>query len=256
MAKIIVKNVDLIIPFVGESRFFNKENSENFSNNQIFGAKKIFQNNKTYSHVLNNMNFKCEDNDSIGLLGHNGSGKTSLIRLIAGIYKPTNGSIEVSGKMSALINVAPMLEGDFSGYENIKLFWLYFNQSIDLKELTKNVEEFTELGEFLHLPIKKYSSGMQTRLVFALSIFIKPEIQLTDEGLSTGDQFFKIKAKKLLREYYNSAKIKFYASHDLDFLTKNCNKIFLMKKGKLKIYNDVSEGIKEYLSESYKSQDF
>ena len=253
MAEIIFNNVNLIIPFVGESRFFNKENSPNFSNKNILGAKKIFKNNRTYSQVLDNVSFNCHDGDNVGLLGHNGSGKTSLIRLIAGIYKPTDGDIKINGKMSALINVGPMLEGYFSGYENIKLFLLYFNQSIDLSELTKNVEKFSELGEFLHLPIKKYSSGMQTRLVFALSVFIKPEIQLTDEGFATGDAYFNKKSEVLLKEYYDSAKIKIYASHDLNFLKLNCNKIFLMRKGKLKTYTDVNEAIEDYISDKYNS---
>ncbi len=256
MAKIILKNVSLEIPFIGHSRFFDKNLSKNITESKILGSQKVKKNNKLYSKIIDDVTFDCHDGDKIGILGHNGSGKTTLIRLISGIYEPSKGYLKVDGKMTSLINVGPMLEADFTGYENIRLFWLYFNKSLPLDELVKNVETFSELGDFLHVPIKKYSSGMQTRLIFSLTTFVKPEIQLTDEGLATGDEEFRKKTKDILNEYNDSAKIKIYASHQLRFIKDNCNKVFIMKKGKLKVYHNVENAIKYYTSDLYKTEDF
>ena len=251
MAKIIVKNLTLEIPLIGTSRLFKKKiDAVNFSEKNI-GSTKILRDNKIYSRILNNVSFECNDGDNIALLGHNGSGKTTLLKVIAGIYHPSSGSIYTDGTISSLLDVSAVLKPDCTGYENIKLFWLHHNKSVSLNELTTKVEEFSELGEFLKSPTKIYSSGMQARLLFSLTTFIKPSILLTDEGLGAGDESFKKKAKKLMDEYMNSAEIKIFASHQLSFVRNNCQKLFLIKKGNLRIFNDVEEGIEVYQSKEY-----
>ena len=253
MAKIIVKNLTLEIPLIGATRLFQKKiDAENFSEKNI-GSSKILKDNKIYSRILDNVSFECNDGDNVALLGHNGSGKTTLLKVIAGIYHPSSGSIYTDGTISSLLDVSAVLKPDCTGYENIKLFWLHHNKSVNLNELTTKVEEFSELGEFLKSPTKIYSSGMQARLLFSLTTFIKPSILLTDEGLGAGDESFKKKAKKLMDEYMNSAKIKIFASHQLSFIRNNCQKLFLLKKGKLTIFNDVEAGIETYVSKEYNS---
>ena len=253
MAKIVAKNLTLEIPLIGSTRLFQKKiDVQNFSEKNL-GSSKVIRNNIIYSRILDNVSFECNDGDNVALLGHNGSGKTTLLKVIAGIFHSSSGSIYTDGSISSLLDVSAILKPDCTGYENIKLFWLHHNKSVNLNELTTKVEEFSELGEFLKSPTKIYSSGMQARLLFALTTFIKPSILLTDEGLGAGDESFKLKAKKLMDEYMNSAKIKIFASHQLSFVRNNCQKIFLIKKGKLRIFNDVEEGIEAYQSKEYNS---
>jgi len=252
MSKIIIKNLSLEIPLIGQSRLFQKKIDQNFTQQNI-GSSKVIKNNIVYSRILDDVSFECGDGENIALLGHNGSGKTTLLKVIAGIYHPSSGSVYTEGSISSLLDVNSVLKHDCTGYENIKLFWLHYNKSVDLESLKSNVEEFSDLGDFLNMPVKIYSSGMAARLLFSLTTFIKPDILLTDEGIGAGDEAFKEKAKKLMDEYMNSAKIKFFASHQLDFIRKNCQKLFLIKKGKLTIYNDVEEGISHYTSPNYNS---
>ena len=228
MSKIIIKNLSLEIPLIGQSRLFQKKIDQNFTKQNI-GSSKVIKNNVVYSKILDDVSFECGDGDNIALLGHNGSGKTTLLKVIAGIYHPSSGSVYTEGSISSLLDVNSVLKHDCTGYENIKLFWLHYNKSVDLESLTSNVEEFSDLGDFLNMPVKIYSSGMAARLLFSLTTFIKPDILLTDEGIGAGDEAFKDKAKKLMDEYMNSAKIKFFASHQLDFIRKNCQKLFLIK---------------------------
>lgn len=251
MAKIIVKNLSLEIPLIGASRLFKKKGEyKNFSEKNI-GSSKILKDNKVYSKILDNISFECNDGDNIALIGHNGSGKTTLLKVIAGIYHPSDGSIYTEGTISSLLDVGAVLKPDCTGYENIKLFWLHHNKSVNFKELILKVEEFSELGEFLKSPTKIYSSGMQARLLFALTTFIRPSILLTDEGIGAGDASFKKTAKKLMDEYVSAASIKIFASHQMSFIRENCQKLFLIKKGKLTIFNDIEEGIEYYSSKEY-----
>ena len=210
MSKIIIKNLSLEIPLIGQSRLFQKKIDQNFTKQNI-GSSKVIKNNVVYSKILDDVSFECGDGDNIALLGHNGSGKTTLLKVIAGIYHPSSGSVYTEGSISSLLDVNSVLKHDCTGYENIKLFWLHYNKSVDLESLTSNVEEFSDLGDFLNMPVKIYSSGMAARLLFSLTTFIKPDILLTDEGIGAGDEAFKDKAKKLMDEYMNSAKIKFFA---------------------------------------------
>ena len=250
MAKIIIKNLSLKIPLIGQSRLFQKKKDKEFTKQNIGSTKEVIGD-TVCSKILDGLSFECKDGDNIALLGHNGSGKTTLLKIIAGIYYPSSGQIDIEGSISSLLDVNSILNRECTGYENIKLFWLHHNKSADLKSLVSSVEEFSDLGDFLNMPVKIYSSGMSARLLFSLTTFIKPDILLTVEGIAAGDAAFNNKSKRLMDEYLNSAKIKFFASHQIEFIKKNCNKLFLMKKGKLTIFNDIDEGIKYYTSSDY-----
>ena len=252
MAKITFKNVHLRIPLIGQSRLFQKKNGKEFTKENLGSSKEVVGN-TVYSKILDNLNFECVDGDNIALMGHNGSGKTTLLKVIAKIYHPSSGQIDIEGSVSSLLDVNSILNTDCTGYENIKLFWLHHNKSVDLNSLISSVEEFSELGDFLNMPVKIYSSGMSARLLFSLTTFIKPDILLTDEGIAAGDEAFKKKSKRLMDEYLDSSKIKFFASHSFDFIKKNCNKMFLMKKGSITIFNSIDEGLNYYNSSLYNS---
>lgn len=246
MSKIVFKNVCLDIPLLINNRLFSKKN--NFSDKLVGSKKKNDTHGKIMSSILENINFECHEGDSIGILGHNGSGKTTLLRVISGIYQQSSGIVDVQGKISSLLNIDLTIKPDATGYENIRIFWLYKNKCCDLKTLIKQVENFSELGDFLNLPIKNYSSGMQARLLFSLCTYITSDILLVDEGIVSADESFIKKTKQHLETFINTNKIKIYASHDLKFIKENCNKVFLLKRGKLSIFNNVNEGIDFYLN--------
>lgn len=243
------KDVNLEIPLFISNRIFEK--NKNFATNLI-GSRKIIDSKKAIkSKILDNINFTFIKGDVVGILGHNGSGKTSLLRLLCGIYDKTSGELELSGSISPHLGMATNINQDLSGYDNIKLFWLLMNRTLPLDKLISDIEIHTELGEFLHLPLKIYSSGMQARFLFAISTFVKADILLSDEQLSAGDYFFQEKAKNLLKKFYNNNKIKIFASHNIEFVKENCNRVLVMKKGKGIPFNSTDEGINFYQSKEY-----
>ena len=182
------------------------------------------------SYILSDLNFEFSDGDKVGLIGHNGSGKTSLLRLINQIYHPTQGELLLDGTIASLMDIGIMLSPECSGYENIKILCLHFGFKVKESNIVEQVKDFSGLGEFLNLPVKNYSSGMQARLVFGISSMIRKDILLMDEGIYTGDYNFKSKASEILKGLLNSAKIIVFASHDLEFIRHQCNKLIILKK--------------------------
>ena len=248
MAIIKATNVDLAIPILGKTdRLFH---TSNYSDSLVGSEKKI-EDRKVSSYILSNLNFEFTDGDKVGLIGHNGSGKTSLLRLINKIYHPSTGELTLEGSMASLMDIGLMLSPECSGYQNIKILCLHFGFKIKESNIIEKVTEFSGLGEFLHLPVKTYSSGMQARLVFSISSMIRKEILLMDEGIYTGDLSFKTKAGEILSGLLVSAKIIIFASHDLEFIRSQCNKLILLKKGKMNFFEEVDKGIEFYQSPEY-----
>jgi len=152
-------------------------------------------------HALKNLNLELSEGDRVCLIGHNGAGKTTLLRLVAGIYPATSGAIAVEGKVFALLGNGTALNNDATGYENIKLTanirdW----PRARMAEYIRDIEEFTELGEYLSLPTRIYSAGMQARLAFALATMQSPDILLIDEGIGAGDADFQEKAQARVQQ--------------------------------------------------------
>ena len=248
MAFIKAKNLDLSIPILGKTdRLFH---TANYSDSLVGSEKKV-EDNKVSSYILSDLNFEFSDGDKVGLIGHNGSGKTSLLRLINKIYHPTQGELLLDGTIASLMDIGIMLSPECSGYENIKILCLHFGFKVKESNIVDQVKDFSGLGEFLNLPVKNYSSGMQARLVFGISSMIRKDILLMDEGIYTGDYNFKSKASEILKGLLNSAKIIVFASHDLEFIRHQCNKLIILKKGKMNFYEDVDKGIEFYQSPEY-----
>ena len=250
-----LNNVGLDIPIIDQSRrLFSKRNVQTFTENLV-GSNKTIIDKKVYSKILTNINIDIRSGDSFGLLGHNGSGKTTLLRIISGIYLPSYGEINTYGSITSILAIGTLLNPEATGYQNIRIMQHYFKKyNINLKDLVERVEENSDLGEFLNLPVKLYSSGMQARLTFAVTTCLESDIMLVDEGISAGDEQFKEKAKKIINDYYKNSKIKIFASHDLSFIKENCNKIFLLKRGVGQQFNNVDEGIEYYKSSAYNSR--
>jgi len=184
--------------------------------------------------ALDQLSFDIGEGDRVGLVGQNGSGKTTLLRVIAGVYEPTEGSIAINGRIASLLDISMGLESEATGYENIVLRGLMMG--IKPKEIRKKVDdiaEFSELGDYLGMPLRTYSSGMVMRLAFSVSTNIDPEILIMDEWLSVGDANFVEKAEKRLQELLKRTPILIIASHSQDLINKMCTKVMKLANGRL-----------------------
>jgi ABC-type polysaccharide/polyol phosphate transport system ATPase subunit len=198
-------------------------------------------------HALSNIDLVLEEGDRVCVIGHNGAGKTTLLRLIAGIYPPSSGRMDIEGKVMALLgpNLAP--NPDATGYENISLVAnLYDWPKSRLPEYIRDIEEFTELGEYLSLPTRIYSAGMHARLAFAMATLQVPDVLLIDESIGAGDAHFQEKAKARTQEFISRAKIMIMASHAIDFCRAMCNKALLLANGRLVFFGDIDEAFSRY----------
>lgn len=176
--------------------------------------------------ALDNLSLKLDSGDRLGIMGPNGAGKSTLLRVIAGIYEPTQGSVEVQGRIASLINITLGMELEASGYENIRMRGVMMGLSLkQIKSLEEEIADFTELGPYLNMPIRSYSTGMHMRLGFAVSTAVPADILLMDEWLSVGDEAFNIKAEKRLEAYVKKSSILVIASHSESTINKLTNKV-------------------------------
>ena len=200
-----------------------------------------------FIHALKNISFDLEEGDRVCLIGHNGAGKTTLLRSVAGIYPTSSGSIHVQGTRFALLGGSITLTPDATGYENIRLIAnLYDWPRHRYAEIVREIEEFTELGEYLALPTRIYSAGMQARLAFALATEQDPDILLIDEGIGAGDAQFQKKSSARIQQFVNRAKILLLASHSQELCRSMCNKGLLLSKGESVFFGDVDEAFEVY----------
>ena len=186
-------------------------------------------------HGLTGINLELRKGDRLGLVGHNGSGKTTLLRVLSGIYAPTSGSAEIVGDCVSLINIGLGIDPEATGRDNIIMRGVMMGiKPSMIKQQIDELIEFTGLGDFIDLPFRTYSTGMQLRLAFAVSTGIHPSILIMDEWLSTGDEEFKERANKRLSNVVDSADILVLASHSKELLLENCNRILWLEHGKVK----------------------
>ncbi len=184
--------------------------------------------------ALDSISLDLKDGDRIGLIGHNGSGKTTLLRTIAGIFTPTSGTIEVEGTVSTVFGLGAGIEEELSGYENIIRMAMMMGATRDQAEASiPGVEEFTELGNFLSVPMRTYSAGMTTRLLFAVATSVHPDILLIDEILGTGDAEFQEKARRRMAAFIEKASIFVLASHSADLIQSYSQKIVRLEHGRI-----------------------
>lgn len=189
---------------------------------------------RVVARALNDVSFQFTEGDRIGIVGHNGSGKTTLLRVIAGVYEPIRGTIKVVGKVATMLAITLGMDPEASGYENIFLRAAVMGfKSSEITPLAEEIAEFSELGDYIHMPLRTYSSGMAMRLAFAVSTSVSADILLMDEWLSAGDASFAAKAQQRLNGMVNRAKILVLASHDQKLIEKNCNKIMRLDHGDL-----------------------
>lgn len=187
----------------------------------------------TEHYALDDVNFEVKIGETVGIIGTNGSGKSTILKIITGVLNPTGGNVSVNGRISALLELGAGFNMEYTGIENIYLNGTmigFTREEIDAK--MQDILDFADIGEFVHQPVKTYSSGMFVRLAFAVAINIEPEILIVDEALSVGDVFFQSKCFKKFEEFKKMGKTILIVSHDLGSISKYCDRVILLNKGK------------------------
>lgn len=200
-------------------------------------------------HALNGLNFAVKDGDRVGVIGHNGAGKSTLLKLIAGIYPPSRGTRLVEGKICSLFDIALGFEAEATGRENIRYRgFLQGETPASLKRKQADIEEFSELGDFLNVPVRYYSAGMYVRLAFSIATAVEPEILLIDEMLAAGDMAFQLKARHRMNEMMKVARLMVFVGHDLEAVSAMCNRGVWLQHGTMMAEGQVDGVISKYLA--------
>jgi len=191
--------------------------------------------NRMTVRALDGVTFEIRPGDRVGLAGHNGAGKTTLLRALAGIYEPVAGVLTVEGRVATVLELFIGMDLEATGYENILLRGLYMGMSREeLRGRIDDITQFTELGDYLSMPVRTYSSGMRLRLAFAISTAVKADILLMDEWLSVGDADFRPKARLRLEQFVARSSILVLASHDRAMIDALCNRVFVLEHGRIR----------------------
>lgn len=205
---------------------------------------------KKYSehHALKDVDFTVKKGETVGIIGTNGSGKSTILKIITGVLHPTSGNVSINGRISALLELGAGFNMEYTGLENIYLngTMIGFTKA-EIDEKLDSILEFADIGEFVYQPVKTYSSGMFVRLAFAVAINIDPEILIVDEALSVGDVFFQAKCYRKFDEFKRMGKTILFVSHDLSSIAKYCDRVILLNKG-----DKLGEGSPKEMIDVYK----
>jgi ABC-type polysaccharide/polyol phosphate transport system ATPase subunit len=232
MAHISIENLTVEFAIFGaNSRSLkNKILSQATGGRIMSGARDIIT-----VRAIDSISLEIKDGDRIGLVGHNGSGKTTLLRVLAGIYKPNGGAITIEGRVGALLNPIAGMDPESTGIENIYLRGYMMGMSRrEIAGKLVEIAEFTELGDFLELPMRTYSAGMTARLAFAVSTAAHHDILLIDEGMGAGDAEFQKKVQQRIENLFDRTPIIILASHSEELISKFCTRRLQMEHGVLK----------------------
>ena len=202
---------------------------------------------KEYFWALKNVNVEIKKGEVVGIVGTNGAGKSTLLKVVSGVYKPTEGSVETNGKISPMIELGAGFDGELTARENIYLNGAILGYSKPfIDEKFEDIVEFSELRNFLDVPVKNFSSGMTAKLAFSISTIVDPEILIVDEILSVGDIKFQQKSKKKMMSMIKGGTTVLYVSHSLDAIKSICTKVIWLDHGEVKMIGDTKTVCKEY----------
>ena len=211
--------------------------------------KAIFTKNKGVKKhpALKGVSFKIYPGESVGIIGKNGAGKSTILKMITGVSFPSSGEITVKGKVAALLELTAGFSQDMTGLENIYLKgYLLGLSDEEIKAIEQDIIDFADLGEYIEQPVRTYSSGMKMRLGFAININIKPDILVIDEALSVGDADFKKKCRQKINDVITQGVTVLFVSHSMDAIKETCTRAIFLKDGKVKVDGTVDEAFAEY----------
>ena len=203
--------------------------------------------NRVTIRALEDLSFELNDGDRLGLIGHNGAGKSTLLRVMSRGYRPSSGTIGIDGEVASLLTLGIGFDVEDTGLENIYTGCLYLGLSpSQIRDKTQEIAEFTELGEYLRMPVRTYSSGMQVRLSFAIATALDPDILLLDEVFGAGDAHFMTKAQQRIEQLISRASLLVLASHSTEILRQFCNKGLLLHSGRIEAFGDIDSTLAAY----------
>ncbi len=204
-------------------------------------------NGRVMVRALTDVSFCLKDGDRVGLVGHNGAGKSTMLRALSGVYAPTRGKAILDGEIGSLIDISLGINPEATGRENVFIRGQLLGLTkAEISARYDEIVEFAELGDFMEMPVRTYSSGMHLRLAFAVSTVVRPEILLMDEWLSVGDENFKHKAEARLAELVDATKILVIASHSRELIETTCNRVIWLEHGQVKMQGSVAEVLPAY----------
>lgn len=223
-----IENLNVIYPIYGDSEFSLRSKFANFFNRN----KKV--NDIKYIHALKNINLEINEGERVGLIGPNGSGKTTFLKTVSGIYKPSTGYVKSNYDIYTMLDVGMGLSGDATGRENIDLMALVRGLSrAEIEPKKEDIINFSGIRKSIDLPLRTYSSGMGVRLATAIALEIDFEIIVIDEFFGAGDEEFRLKTDKRLREMMKTSKVVLFASHDFGLVENICNRVLKFDNGEI-----------------------
>jgi len=230
----IIKATNLVVEFPIYGMNGNRSFKKSLMNIATGGVLAKDAASRVVVRALNGLDFEFSEGDRVGLIGHNGSGKSTLLQVLAGIYEPSEGELTVDGKITSMLGITLGMDGEVTGLENIYLRGRLMGLDLrQIKDLVDSIAEFAGIGDYLHLPMRTYSSGMAMRLAFAIATSVQADIILMDEWLSVGDADFILKAKGRLTNLVDNARLVVIASHDHSMIKDQCDTIVSMEHGKI-----------------------
>lgn len=245
MALVVLEGVHVDFPIYGAQRSLRHAIFQRATGGAIHHEGRRQE--RIVVRALSDISMRLEDGDRLGLIGHNGSGKSTLLKVIAGIYQPISGRMRVEGRVTPLLDMMPGLDLDDTGFENLVTAGMLLGLSREeVERKLPEIEQFSELGEYLTLPVRTYSAGMTLRLGFSLVTALKPGILLMDEGFSTGDLRFAERAADRMNDFLGRSRITVLASHSDETIRSVCNKAALMREGKIVVFGAVDDVIQQY----------
>lgn len=234
-AWIKLNNVSIDIPIYTTERSFRSTLVSKYIGGNIKNDR-----NRISVQALKNITLSLHEGDRLGIVGHNGSGKSTLLHTLAGIYKPFTGTIAHKGVIIPLFHFSPGMDSVDTGLDNIYTVGMFFGKSkSEIQSKIQEIIDFTELHDYIHLPVRTYSNGMVARLNFGIATCLQPDILLLDEGIGVGDDAFARKAKAQIENTHNKIKIMVLASHSRELISKLCNKAVLLDHGNMVAFDSV-----------------
>jgi lipopolysaccharide transport system ATP-binding protein len=232
MPLVSARNLSVDFPIFGMTG--NRSFKKSLMNIATGGTLAKDASNRVTVRALDNLSFDFQEGDRVGLIGHNGSGKSTLLQVLAGIYEPTAGELSVEGRVTSMLGITLGMDAEATGLDNIYLRGrlMGFERKV-IDHLVEEIADFAGIGDFLHLPMRTYSSGMSMRLAFAVATSVESDIILMDEWLSVGDADFVIKAKARLTSLVDKARLVVIASHDHAMIADQCNVVIHLEHGKI-----------------------